>query len=51
MKVGNLFNLKLIEYKETANLTKTKIELTNLLLPEEEPLIVRHFHEKNWEDD
>ena len=51
MKVGNLFNLKLIEYKETANLSKTKIEVTNLLQPEEEPLIVRHFHEKDWVDD
>jgi len=51
MKVGNLFTLKLIEYKETTNLSKTKIQVTNLLCPEEEPLIVRHFHEKNWEDD
>lgn len=49
--MGNLFNLKLVEYKETANLSKTKIEVTNLLQPEEEPLIVRHFHEKDWVDD
>jgi protein-tyrosine phosphatase len=51
MKVGNLFTLKLIAQKETANLTKTKIEVTNMLMPEEPPLVVRHFHEKNWEDD
>ena len=51
MKVGNPLSLQLIAQKETANLTKTKIEVSNLLMPEEAPLVVRHFHEKNWEDD
>jgi len=51
MKVGEAFSLKLVEYKETANLSKTKVEVFNLHQPNEPPLVVRHFHEKNWEDD
>jgi len=51
MKVGNLFSLKLIAQKETANLTKANIKVTNLLNPEEAPLLMRLVNEKNWDDD
>lgn len=51
MKVGELFSLKFISQKEQIALTRTKIEVTNLLKPNEPPHTVWHYHEKKWEDD
>lgn len=35
MRIGNLFELKLLEYKQTKNLNMTKILMTSLLHPED----------------
>lgn len=51
MTIGHLFKLKLLKFHDSNTLRKSKIEVKNLLEPEAEPLIVRHYHEIFWEDD
>ena len=51
LHVGNLFTIRLLEFKRTKNLGMSRLLISSLLHPEEPELEVNHYHETNWEDD